>query len=124
MPPRTLLLSLALVVALAACGPIEYTSMIMKADTAIEKAERMGAAKYAPLEYWRAKAYYDKAREETGRNDYDFAIDYATQSYRDAKKAQDIAEEKKEKERKAAKGKANVPAPTPGPAAAPGTPPR
>ena len=123
MSIRALLISLTLL--LAACGPIEYLSMINKADTAIEKAERMGAAKYAPLEYWRAKAYYDKAREETGRNDYDFAIDYATQAYRDAKKAQDIADEKKEKERKAAKDKANAPAPTaPGPAAAPGTPPR
>ncbi|MBI3073778.1 MAG: DUF4398 domain-containing protein [Deltaproteobacteria bacterium] len=122
MPYRTLLISAAALV--AACGPIEYTSMIMKADTALEKAERMGAPKYAPLEYWRAKAYFDKAREETGRNDYDFAIDYATQAYRDAKKAQDIVDEKKEKERKAAKEKANVPAPAPGPASAPGTPPR
>ena len=116
--------SISIAALFVACGPIEYTSMIMKADTAIEKAERMGATKYAPLEYWRAKAYYEKAREETGRNDYDFAIDYATQAYRDAKKAQDIVDEKKEKERKAAKEKANVPAPMPGPAAAPGTPPR
>lgn len=73
---RLVLASLALAT-LAACGPITTTSALMDADVALEAARTAGAPQTSPYEYAAADAYLHKARECSGRAQYEAAARYA-----------------------------------------------
>jgi hypothetical protein len=81
--------SLALVVAmtLAACGPIGYVSTVRGADTAVEEARAVNAAKYAPYEWTRAVEYLRQARAEAAYADFQAANRFGRLSAEAAAKA-------------------------------------
>ncbi len=82
---RFLLATLALV-ALLGCGPIQSTAALIDADVAIEAARAAGAPQTSPYEFTGAEAYLDKAREVSGRAQYEAATNFAG-------KARDLANE-------------------------------
>lgn len=55
---------------------MHYSHFLLSANAAFEKAALAGAEKHAPYEYWRAKEYLAKAREEAGYSDFEIAVDY------------------------------------------------
>lgn len=63
--------------ALVGCGPITSTAAINDARYALERAESVEAAERARYEYTSAEAYFDKAREEWARSDYQHALSFA-----------------------------------------------
>ncbi len=73
-------------VALAGCGPIQSTAALIDADVAIEAARAAGAPQTSPYEFTGAEAYLDKAREVSGRAQYEAASTFAG-------KARDLANE-------------------------------
>jgi len=72
-----ILLALTSLVFLCDCGPVESTSLIVQADTAIHNANTAEAKKKSPYEYYAAEQYLHKAREKWGTSDFEYAIDYA-----------------------------------------------
>lgn len=83
-------LALATLVVLCDCGPVESTSLIVQADTAVHNANTADAKKKSPYEYYAAEQYLHKAREKWGTSDFEYAIDYA-------KDARDLANKAKER---------------------------
>jgi outer membrane biogenesis lipoprotein LolB len=81
-----LLLGLLAAAALAGCGPIQSTAALIDADVALEAARAAGAPQAAPYEYTGAEAYLQKAREVSGRAQYDAATRFA-------EKARDLAQD-------------------------------
>ena len=79
------------VLALAGCGPVKSTSLIMDADVLVEAARTADAEKLAPYEYTAAVTYLHKAREEQGYSDFEIAIDYAKKAGRFAAAAKEKA---------------------------------
>lgn len=80
----------ALIVAaigLTGCGPVQSTQRISDAEVAFERARVVQAHEKAPYEYYSAKYYLHKAREEWGYSDFEASYDYARQ----AKQAADAA---------------------------------
>ena len=67
----------SIIIYVSACGPVESTSLIIKADRAISNAETVEARNKSPYEYYAAKELVYKAREEWGYSDFEYAIDYA-----------------------------------------------
>jgi hypothetical protein len=92
----------ALVTAIAvaaplACGPVRSTAFLTDADNQLEAARQAGAEKHAPYEWTAATLYLHKAREEMGRSQYEYAVDFA-------RKASTYAAEARAAAVKAAKG--------------------
>lgn len=83
---RLVLASLALAM-LAACGPIQSTAALIDADVEIEAARAAGAAQTSPYEFTGAEAYLRKAREVSGRAQYESAARLASRSLVLAKEA-------------------------------------
>lgn len=65
---------------LAACGPTKSTTSIMKARSAIKRAEMAEAQKKHPYELALAREYYVKAKEEAGYSKYELAEKLAKQA--------------------------------------------
>ena len=72
-----LLLALLALGVLAGCGPIQSTAALIDADVAVESARAAGAPQTSPYEFNSAEAYLQKAREVTGRSQYEAAIRFA-----------------------------------------------
>lgn len=75
---RLLLALLAL--SLAACGPIQSTASLIDADVAVEAARAAGAPQASPYEFTAAEAYLQKAREVSGRAQYEAATRFASKA--------------------------------------------
>lgn len=87
-----LVLALLGVAALAACGPIQSTAALMDADVELEAARTAGAPKTSVYEFTGAEAYLHKAREQSGRSDYDASTRYAQRALALAKEARKNAQ--------------------------------
>lgn len=74
-------------VALAACGPVSSTSQISEAEASLEAARIANAHQRAPYEYYTAKSYLYKAKEEWGYSDFEASKDYAARAERAARSA-------------------------------------
>ncbi len=83
---RLVLATLALAT-LAACGPIQTTAALIDADVAVEAARAAGAAQSSPYEFAGAEVYLKKAREVSGRAQYESATRLATRAAILAKEA-------------------------------------
>ncbi len=83
-----LLLALPALAVLAGCGPIQSTAALIDADVAVEAARAAGAPQTSPYEFTGAEAYFQKAREVSGRAQYEAASRFAG-------KARDLAREAK-----------------------------
>jgi hypothetical protein len=79
----------AILALLYGCGPVESTSLIVQADTALHNANTAEAEKKSPYEYYSAEQYLHKAREKWGTSDFEYAIDYAKEARDYAKKARE-----------------------------------
>ncbi len=89
-PVQLVMMFLALVALAAtalACGPTQSTVRINEAEVALEKAVLNEAENLAPYEYFKAKEYLYKAKEEWGYSDFEAALDYADRSKEYAEKA-------------------------------------
>jgi hypothetical protein len=95
---RTILTTCGVVLALAAgvaCGPIEYLNQVSRrATTAVEQARAGQAEQHAPYEYYAAREYLHKAREEAGYADFEAAIEYGRKAEELARKASKLARER------------------------------
>jgi len=74
------------------CGPIQSTLEINKAEVEIRMAYRVQAHKKAPYEFYKAKAYLFKAKDERAYSDFKEAAVFAKKAVELAKKAKLIAE--------------------------------
>ena len=83
---RLVLASLA-VATLAACGPIQSTAALIDADVEIEAARAAGAPQSATYEFVSAETYLHKAREVSGRAEYESATRLASRAQALAKEA-------------------------------------
>ena len=75
-----LLLALPALAVLAGCGPIQSTAALIDADVAIESARAAGAPQTSPYEFGGAEAYLQKAREVSGRAQYEAATKFAVRA--------------------------------------------
>lgn len=74
---RIRLVAVGIVAVCAACGPFGSVKRISRdANRAVARAEKAGAEKYAPYEYWGAKAYLEQAKVLMGYSEYERAFDY------------------------------------------------
>ena|SRR5688572_10617889 len=62
---------------IAGCGNTLYAINANSAASRIEEAKELGAEKYAPYEYYYAKAHMEKAQEEAADADYGDAANLA-----------------------------------------------
>lgn len=81
----------AAAVTFAACGPSLYTFNLVPASQAVEQARLANAAEHAPYEYFYARSYLDKAREEAAEANYQDAIRFAERANEFGSKARDMA---------------------------------
>ncbi len=81
-----LLLALVVLAAVVGCGPIQSTAALIDADVEVEAARAAGAPQSSPYEFTGAEAYLRKAREVSGRAQYEAAAKFA-------EKARDLARE-------------------------------
>ena len=72
-----LLLALPALAVLAGCGPIQSTAALIDADVAVESARAAGAPQASPYEFQSAELYLQKAREVSGRSQYEAATKFA-----------------------------------------------
>jgi outer membrane biogenesis lipoprotein LolB len=82
-----LVLAFLALATLAACGPIRSTAALIDADVEIEAARAAGAAQTSTYEFTGAEAYLKKAREVSGRAEYEAATRFAAKSLALAKEA-------------------------------------
>ncbi len=115
--------ALAVAVALVGCGPIQATSAIGEAKSAVEEAHKAHAEELAPYPWHRADAFLTLAKIKEGFSEFDAAIKYAHIARDAAKKALEQARRREYLERMRARQPGTAPRTTP-PAApvAPGTP--
>jgi hypothetical protein len=64
-------------VPLCACGNTLYAIQANAAASKLEEAKELGAEKFAPYEYYYAKAHLDKAQTEAAEADYGDAANLA-----------------------------------------------
>ena len=88
-------LALALVAAalLIGCGPVQSTQRISNAEVAMERARVNDAMEHSPYEYYRAKHYLYKAKQEWGYSNFEASRDYAVEARRAAEAALDNTRE-------------------------------
>lgn len=72
---------------LSGCGPVQSTQRISEAEVDFERARVVEAHQKAPYEYYSAKYYLHKAKEEWGYSDFEAAYDYARQAKEAARAA-------------------------------------
>ena len=82
-----LLLGLLALAALVACGPIQSTAALIDADVELEAARAAGAPQTSSYEFTQAEAYLQKAREVSGRAQYEAASTFATKASEYAREA-------------------------------------
>lgn len=75
------------------CGPVQSTQRISEAAVALERARVAEADQKAPYEYYSAKFYIHKSREEWGYSDFEASYNYATEAKRAAEAALSKAKE-------------------------------
>ena len=75
------------------CGPAQSTMEINRAEVEIRMAYRVQAAKKAPYEFYKAKAYLYKAKDERAYSDFKEAAKFAQKAVVLAQKAKKIAEQ-------------------------------
>lgn len=73
---------------LTACGPVSSTAELNEAEGELERARIAEAHLKAPYEYYSAKEYLHKAKEEWGYSDFEASKDYASECKRNARAAQ------------------------------------
>ena len=73
------------------CGPSLYTFNVIPAAQAVEQAAQANAAEHAPYEYFTARSYLDKAREEAAEANYQDAIRFAERANEMGTTARDMA---------------------------------
>ena len=84
--------AVALVVALAACGPIEYVNQVTRhASTSVEAARAANAEKFAPYWWTRAVEYLRQARVLAARAHWQSANRFGRLSDEAAVKAREEA---------------------------------
>lgn len=103
----TLLLAAALLVA---CGPISYISTVsVRATRLVSEAKTAEAERYAPYEYWSAVTYLRMAREKAGYADFQVSVDYGDRAVEMARKARQLAAERRQAGPDSAPGSATAP---------------
>lgn len=100
--PRSnaLLASAALTLA-TSCGPSLYSFNAIPAAQVVEEAEQAGAAERAPYEYYLAREYLDKAREEASEANYQDAVELAERARELGENARDTARRRMRQQREA-----------------------
>jgi len=90
-----------------ACGPIKSTIMIQKAEKAMKTAENADAGAYTSsvYDYWTAKSYLQKAKEEHGYSEFEPSENFAREAYEYATDAAEKAKGEKVYEPKLDEGK-------------------
>ena len=78
---------------LTGCGGVLYAASVIGAESRLEKAEALGAERYAAYEYWYAREHLLKAKEEAATADYGDAIDFADTASEYAEKAANLAKQ-------------------------------
>lgn len=96
--PGRLVIAGAVGLCVASCGAIEYSAVILGAHGAIAEAEVANAEELAPYEYTYAVEHLRKAREEVGQADYQAAVQMARAAREYARKARDIAVQRRREE--------------------------
>jgi hypothetical protein len=86
-------LFLAAIALLVGCGPVQSTGRISEAEVDFERARVAKAHERAPYEYYSAKYYLHKAKEEWGYSDFEAAYDYARKAKKAARSARMKAKE-------------------------------
>ncbi len=85
-------LTVALSLALSACGPVGYVNQVTrKANASVAAAKAAGADKYAPYEYTRAVEYLHKAREEAAYSDFQAANRFGRKAHKAAMEAKKLS---------------------------------
>jgi hypothetical protein len=97
-----LVLASLVVATLAACGPIQSTAALIDADVELEAARAAGAAQSSPYEFTGAEVYLHKAREVSGRAEYEASTKLAAKSLALAKEARKNAVAASNKDRETA----------------------
>lgn len=69
------------------CGPVQSTMRVSEAEVALERARVAEADQKSPYEYYSAKFYLHKSKEEWGYSDFEASLDYATEARRAAEAA-------------------------------------
>jgi hypothetical protein len=95
VPIRTVAALLA-VCALAGCGAVSASSALSDAQRGLEEARAQQADEFAPYDYTRADAFYQKAKACNGMGQYQIAASYARTSQDAATKSLDVAKANKE----------------------------
>src|SRR5688572_16227973 len=78
-------------VAVSGCGPVLYTANIISAGSAVAEAEEAHADLRAPYEYYGAREFLLKAREEASEGHYEAAVRYAGRAHELGELARDRA---------------------------------
>ena len=92
--PRACFAAIALLglgVASTGCGAVVYTANVISAGSAVAEAEAAGAAELSPYEFYAAREYLMKAREEASEAAYEDAIRFADEAGRLGRLARDQA---------------------------------
>jgi hypothetical protein len=82
-----------LALVLAGCGNTLYAIQANSASSRLEEARELGAEKFAPYEYYYAKAHLEKAQEEAASADYGDATNLAETAEEYAAKAVRLSRE-------------------------------
>lgn len=88
---QILIASLFSLTLLGACGPIQATSAIIKAEEAIRTAKLQDADKYAPYEYALSQEYLKMAKERQSFSEYEAGTVFAAKAQEAAEKAKEVA---------------------------------
>ena len=64
------------------CGAVVYTADVISAGSVVAEAEAAGAAELSPYEFYAAREYLTKAREEASEAAYEDAIRFADEAGR------------------------------------------
>ena len=73
------------------CGPVLYTANIISAGSTVAEAEEAHADLRAPYEFYAAREYLLKAREEASEGHYEAAVRYAGRAHELGQRARDRA---------------------------------
>lgn len=63
------------------CGPVWYTAEIISAESIVSEAEHADAATLSAYEYYLAREYLVKAREQASEASYEDAVHYAQEAH-------------------------------------------
>lgn len=74
-----------------ACGPVESTTKSYRIESLLRQARELDAHKYAPYEYFTAKYYHLKGKEDVGYSEYEQAIRYFNHAVKMANQAMEKA---------------------------------